>query len=128
VHVWHPRGAGKIEVRDYAVVDANSPQEVKDRIAWQCMYRQGPGGTWEQDDSDNWQQVTAAARGTISRRIPMNYQMGLGERIPHEHIPGMIANGADHNQRNMYRWWAEYMTMSNWPELLAKVPNMERRY
>ncbi len=128
MHVWHPRGPGRIEVRDYAVVDAAAPQEVKDRLAWQCMYRQGPAGTWEQDDSDNWQQVTQAARGTVAKRIPMNYQMGLPERISHDQMPGMIAKGADQNQRNMYRWWSEYMRMESWPELLAKVPQMERSY
>jgi hypothetical protein len=41
----------------------------------------------------------------------------------------MLARGLnDHNQRNMYRWWAEYMTMESWPELLAKVELMESRY
>jgi hypothetical protein len=76
---------------------------------------------WEQDDSDNWQQVTQAARGTIAKRLPMNYMMGLGESIPSEEMPGSIAIGADHNQRNMYRWWAEYMTMKDWPELRART-------
>lgn len=128
MHVWHPRGPGRIEVRDYAIVDKAMPQEVKDRVNWQCMYRQGPAGTWEQDDSDNWQQVTQAARGTVSKRLPMNYMMGLGEQVKHDQLPGMIAKGADHNQRNMYRWWAEYMTMNSWPELMAKVPSMPRSY
>jgi hypothetical protein len=117
MHVWHPRGPGRIEVRDYAIVDKAAPQEVKYRIAWQCMYRQGPAGTWEKDDSYNWQQVTQAARGTIARRIPMNYMMGLGERIQQDEMPGSFAIGADHNQRNMYHWWAEYMTMKPWSEL-----------
>ncbi|MGE0056580.1 MAG: aromatic ring-hydroxylating dioxygenase subunit alpha [Dehalococcoidia bacterium] len=117
MHVWHPRGPGRIEVRDYAIVDKAAPQEVKDRIAWHCMYRQGPAGTWEQDDSDNWQQVTDAARGTIAKRVPMNYMMGLGERIQHDEMPGSFAIGADHNQRNMYRWWSEYMTMHSWRDL-----------
>ena len=85
-------------------------------------------GTWEQDDSDNWQQVTQAARGTVSKRLPMNYMMGLGEQVKHDQLPGMIAKGADHNQRNMYRWWREYMTMDSWPELMAKVPTMQRKY
>lgn len=128
MHVWHPRGPGRIEVRDYAVVDKAAPQEVKDRINFQCMYRQGPAGTWEQDDSDNWEQVTKAARGAVSKRLPMNYMMGLGERNQHNQLPGMIANGADHNQRNMYRWWSEYMTMRSWPELRARAARMERAY
>jgi len=129
MHVWHPRGPGRIEVRDYAIVDKAAPQEVKDRINWQCMYRQGPAGTWEQDDSDNWQQVTQAGRGAISKRIPMNYMMALDERIPHDIVPGMLARGLnDHNQRNMYRWWAEYMTMDSWPELLAKAATMPGSY
>ena len=93
------------------------------------MYRQGPAGTWEQDDSDNWQQVTQAAHGTVSRRIPMNYMMALDEQIQHDVVPAMIARGLnDHNQRNMYRWWAEYMTMESWPELRTRAATMQRKY
>ncbi len=91
MHVWHPRGPGRIEVRDYTIVEKDAPDEVKARLNFECMYRQGPAGTWEQDDSDNWQQVTAAARGTVARRIPMNYQMGLGHDAQHDVLPGDLS-------------------------------------
>ncbi len=122
MHVWHPRGPGRVEVRDYTIVEKNAPDDVKARINFQCMYRQGPAGTWEQDDSDNWQQVTAAARGTVSRRLPMNYQMGLGHDAEHDVLPGQLSYGpGDHNQLNMYRWWAEFMTMPTWTDLRTKL-------
>jgi 3-phenylpropionate/trans-cinnamate dioxygenase alpha subunit len=118
MHVWHPRGPGRVEVRDYAIVEKNAPDDVKARLNFQCMYRQGPAGTWEQDDSDNWQQVTQAARGVVSRRLPMNYQMGLGHWTEHDELPGNLSlSPGDHNQLNMYNWWAECMTMAEWPKV-----------
>ena len=37
-----------------------------------------PSGTFEQDDMDNWQECTQTCRGVVSRRLPVNNQMGLG--------------------------------------------------
>ena len=127
MHVWHPRGPGRIEVRDYAFYDADAPEDVKRRVAFQCMYRQGPAGTWEQDDSDNWQMVTQSARGAVSRRMPMNYQMGLGAAGDEPRLAGALGiSPSDHNQLNLYFWWAEYMAGQSWNDL-ARVEYPERR-
>ena len=48
------------------------------RSAWPGIRGFSPSGTFEQDDMDNWQECTQTCRGVVSRRMPLNNQMGLG--------------------------------------------------
>jgi hypothetical protein len=41
----------------------------------------GPAGLTEQDDMENWNYAHAASRGTIARRFPYCYEMGLGRAV-----------------------------------------------
>jgi nitrite reductase/ring-hydroxylating ferredoxin subunit len=112
LHIWQPRGPLKTEVRDLTLVDRAMPQEIKDIIRRQCMLRQGPAGTWEQDDMDNWSQTTFSALSPTSRTLLANYQMGLGHEFRRDDIPGLLDNKlSDINQRNMYTRWAELMAV-----------------
>jgi nitrite reductase/ring-hydroxylating ferredoxin subunit len=109
-HVWHPRGPNQTEVRDLTIVDKKAPQEVKDAIRNNCMIRQGPAGTWEQDDMDNWAQVTGSSRQPSSRKLLANYQMGRGFEFRMDDFPGLLDNKmSDINQRAMYARWRDLM-------------------
>lgn len=111
LHIWHPRGPLKTEVRDLTIVDRNLPQGVKDLLRKHCTLRQGPAGTWEQDDMDNWSQASYSSLSPTAREFPTNYQMGLGQEFRHDTIPGRLDNkSSDINQRNMYAHWLELMT------------------
>jgi nitrite reductase/ring-hydroxylating ferredoxin subunit len=110
IHIWHPRGPHRTEVRDLTIVDKNAPQAVKDILRHHCMLRQGPAGTWEQDDMDNWAQVTGSANQTTSRKVMANYQMGRGFEFRKDFLPGLLDNKlSDINQRAMYARWRELM-------------------
>ena len=62
---------------------------------------------------ENWNYAHAASRGTIARRYPYNYEMGLGRatrrlRGPRAQLPGRIidvteAQASENNQRGFYR-------------------------
>ena len=79
----------------------------------------GPSGTFEQDDMDNWQECTRTGRGVISRRMPLNMQMGLG----HDRFDPALAAWAseyrysENNHRHFYRHWSELVTGTTWAEL-----------
>ena len=38
----------------------------------------GPAGMLEQEDGENWDQSTRGTVGTVARRYPLNYAMGIG--------------------------------------------------
>jgi hypothetical protein len=92
-------------------VDKAAPPEVKNAFRLAGVRGFSPSGTFEQDDMDNWQECTRTCRGVMSRRIPVNNQMGLG----HERFDAELgAWASDHgfsesNHRQFYKRWAELM-------------------
>jgi hypothetical protein len=81
----------------------------------------------EQDDMENWNYAHAASRGTIARRYPYSYEQGLGFEVENYEwqglrIPGTVmditeAKSSEHNLRNFYEGWAEFMEAESWSEL-----------
>jgi 3-phenylpropionate/trans-cinnamate dioxygenase alpha subunit len=114
--VWHPRGPEKTEVWSWVFVDKAAPPEVKKAMRLSGVRGFGPSGTFEQDDMDNWQECTQTCRGTMSRRIDLNQQMGLG----HERFDaGLGAWASDYrmsesNHRQFYGHWAKMMMADDW--------------
>jgi phenylpropionate dioxygenase-like ring-hydroxylating dioxygenase large terminal subunit len=117
--VWHPRGPDKTEVWSWAFTDKAAPQHVKDAIRLAGMQVFGPGGTFEQDDMDNWQECTRSCRGVVTRRYPLNTQMGLGHERYREDLGGLASdfNLSETCHREFYRRWAQLMDGDStaWP-------------
>ena len=77
---------------------------------------------------ENWNYAHAASRGTIARRYSYSYEQGLGFEVDNYEwqglrIPGTVmditeAKSSEHNLRNLYRRWAEFMEAESW-EVLA---------
>ena len=127
IAVWHPRGAHQTECWRWYFVDKAAPREVKDFLRDYYIRYSGPAGMTEQDDMENWNYGHAASRGTIARRYPYSYEQGQGHEIANYewqglHIPGTVmditeAKSSEHNLRNLYRRWAEFMEADSWDEL-----------
>jgi len=77
----------------------------------------------------------AASRGTVARRYPYSYEQGLGFEIENYEwqglrIPGSVMDitetkSSEHNLRNLYRRWAEFMEAESWDELASWRRNGE---
>jgi phenylpropionate dioxygenase-like ring-hydroxylating dioxygenase large terminal subunit len=125
--VWHPRGPHQTEVWRIYLVDATAPPEVKNFLRHYYIRYSGPSGLTEQDDMENWNYAHTASRGTIARRYPYNYEMGLGEATDRfeDHglaLPGHIldvtrAMASENNQRSFYTRWKQFMDAKSWPSL-----------
>ena len=69
------------------------------------------------------------AADPIARRFPYNYEQGLGSEIENYEwegfrLPGTVvdltqANSSEHNLRNLYRRWAQFMEADSWDDLAA---------
>ena len=78
---------------------------------------------------ENWNYAHAASRGTVARRFPYNYEQGLGTEIENYEwdgfrLPGVVvdltqAQSSEHNLRNLYRRWAQFMEADSWDELMT---------
>lgn len=118
IRVWHPRGPDKMEIWSWAIVDRAAPPEIKDTMRFVSQYRFSPTGVFEQDDMDNWVQVTGAARSVIARRFPANYQMGSSERTTESDLRGRLADRwSDSNQLSLYLHWAKLLEAKSWSEM-----------
>jgi phenylpropionate dioxygenase-like ring-hydroxylating dioxygenase large terminal subunit len=126
--VWHPHGPTETEAWRFFLVDADAPAVVKDVLRRYYMRYSGPAGMTEQDDMENWLYATAASKGTIAKRYPLNYQMSM--KLPNAtHLgPGEVAvQMTDQTARNFYRAWQRYMNGDPWPALLGREPRPIQR-
>lgn len=119
--IWHPRGPEMTEAWRFYLVDKDTPQEVRDAIRRYLMRYSGPVGMTEQDDMENWNYAYAASKGTIARRYPYNYQMGVGNNPLDVPIPGRVTQVlSEENQRSRFRRWTEFMHATGWDEIYPK--------
>jgi 3-phenylpropionate/trans-cinnamate dioxygenase subunit alpha len=120
IRLWQPRGPDKMEIWSWAVVDKAAPAKIKDKMRFVSQYRFSPTGVFEQDDMDNWIQVTAAAKSLIGQRYPANYQM-RGDGSPIEiDLPGRVKSRfSDSNQLALYMHWAKMLQSKNWAEIMS---------
>ena len=127
--VWHPRSAHQTEVWRWYLVDKSAPTEIKHFLRDYYIRYSGPAGMTEQDDMENWNYAHAASRGVIARRYPYTYEQGLGTEVEDYEcdglrIPGWViditeAKSSEHNLRNLYRRWAQFMEADSWDDLMS---------
>ncbi len=119
--VWHPRGPHMTEAWRFYLVDKDTPQEVRDPLRRYLMRYSGPVGMTEQDDMENWNYAYAASKGTIARRYPYNYQMGIENEILDVPIPGTVTQVlSEENQRCRFQRWLEFMEAPDWNAIYPK--------
>jgi phenylpropionate dioxygenase-like ring-hydroxylating dioxygenase large terminal subunit len=118
--VAHPRSPWETEVWRWYLVDADAPEPVADWLRHWYLRYSGPAGLVEQDDMENWDYATEASRGTIARRYPYNYQLGLGRSRPST-LRGAVESEffmTEENARNFYRRWSRFVAGASWSELM----------
>ena len=121
MRVWQPKGPDKMEVWAWVAVPKDAPDEVKE--AWRIgMIRTfSPGGVFEQDDGENWLEIQKVLRGHLTRKFPLNAQMGKGhERYADPKYPGKTNTCyAEMAARGMYQRWADLLAYDSWSEIEA---------
>ena len=110
IRVAHPRGACKSEIWSWVIVDREAPDAVKQAIMQSYQYGFGPDGMLEQDDIENWEQVTAGSRLPHADDYPFHMGMKPAAGAPHPQLPGQTGPAfSEHNQRNFYLHWQALM-------------------
>jgi phenylpropionate dioxygenase-like ring-hydroxylating dioxygenase large terminal subunit len=121
IGVWHPAGPHHTEAWRWYFIWKDAPQEVRDIWRPYVMRYAGPSGMTEQDDMENWNYAHASSMGTIARRHPYNYKMGLGHEATKGDEDWIVKGGlvtqqtlTEQNQRGMYELWASLMDAKDW--------------
>jgi len=114
-----PRGPFKTEFWHFALVAKDAPDEVKHATENSSAQFNGASGIFEQDDMDNWCQVTEASKLTIGRKYPAVLSMGAGHAGKTEEWPGQVSERyiSENNQRGYYQRWQEFMNADSWADI-----------
>jgi phenylpropionate dioxygenase-like ring-hydroxylating dioxygenase large terminal subunit len=115
----HPRGPLRTEFWHFVLLEKDAPEAIKEAIRIGSQANNGVAGLFEQDDVDNWRQVTGASQSRIGRRVAQDLSMGLGHAGAHPDYPGLVSDRyiSENNQRNFYLRWQEFMNAESWNEI-----------
>lgn len=119
VRSWHPRGPNEVEVWAFVVVDADAPDEIKDEFRRQNIRTFNAGGTFEQDDSENWVEIQRVLRGHKARSSPLCIKMGLNvSNKNNPDYPGKTSYVyGEEAARGFYHHWSRMMSEPRWDTL-----------
>ncbi|MGE0733451.1 MAG: aromatic ring-hydroxylating dioxygenase subunit alpha [Alphaproteobacteria bacterium] len=122
LRLWLPRGPNKMEVWSWAIVDKAAPPAIKETVQRASLFRFSPTGVFEQDDMDNWAQVSSTARSLVAQRYPANYQMNIELPLQrHPEIPGWLGSmWSDSNQLDFHWQLARYLDSESWRDVRAR--------
>jgi phenylpropionate dioxygenase-like ring-hydroxylating dioxygenase large terminal subunit len=114
-----PRGPLQTEFWHFVLVERDAPDELKRVIRIGSQANNGAAGMFEQDDVDNWRQVTLASTSRLARRHRQDLSMGLGHAGPHPDYPGLVSERyiSENNQRLFYRRWEAFMNAASWADI-----------
>lgn len=116
---WRPIAPDKMEIVSWCVVDKDAPESYKRASSTAYTRSFGTSGMFEQDDTENWANITRVAKGQLANRQLLNFRMGLDSRSqPATDLrldwpgPGNAYAGsfAEFNQRLFWRTWLHYLT------------------
>ena len=112
----HPRGPLTTEFWHFGTYEKDAPPERIRTATTGSARGTGIAGLNEQDDMDNWHQVSASGTGVLARRVPQDLSMGLGRSGAHHELPGTVAQNfiSESNQRSFYARWQEFMNAEGW--------------
>ena len=117
LRIAHPRGPLKSELWSFVYYDKDSPEEVVRAKRLRMGQEDQLGGVVEQDDMDNWRQMTDSGLSTAGRKYPHDLSMGVGHMGNDPLLRGRsIAERfiSENAQRAYYARWQEFMNAKSW--------------
>ena len=114
-----PRGPLMTEFWHFVVYEADAPEVIATALRTGHGNNNGAAGLFEQDDIDNWRQVSLSATSPIARKHAQDLSMGVGHVNGASKLPGEVSERyiSENNQRNFYRRWEEFMNADSWADI-----------
>ena len=114
----HPRQPLSTEFWHFALIGKGAPEEIMQALR-HGTHENTASGFVEQDDIDNWLQLSMSGKSTAARRVPHNLSMGVGHSNKNHENPGEHAGHhiSENNQRHFYGRWQEFMNAESWADI-----------
>lgn len=116
-----PRGPLATELWWFTFADRHQSTAERRTAVMMANHIFGPSGLLEQDDGENWSHSTRTSLGTVTRRRPLDFSMGLRQdRITvadsDQSYIDTVVN--EHAQLWLYRSWQDWMNADSWRALI----------
>lgn len=101
-----------MQLASWCLVPADASQEYKDEAYRAYTLVLGPGGMFEQDDMENFNNITKQLKSAAARELEFPYVMGLNQPAESNYPgPGVAIRPYmnDSNFRNLWSTWADYL-------------------
>ena len=116
-----PKGPLHSEFWHFVMVERDAPEEIRRaQIAGATSSGLGISSMNEQDDQDNWIQVTQSGLSPRARKVSSDLSMGIGRATTsHPEFVGLVSERyiSENNQRNFYARWQEFMNAESWADI-----------
>ena len=114
-----PRGPFTTEFWSFQMYEKDSPPEYINSIRQDHDQQNGISGMFEQDDQDNWTQMTGSGKIGAHREIRHQLSMGIGHAGQDPQFPGLVSDRyiSENNQRHYYGRWQEFMNAQSWADI-----------
>jgi PAH dioxygenase large subunit len=110
-----PLSPTRTRMYSWFAIDKAAPPDYR-KISYETYVRCfGPSGIFDQDDMENWEECTAAARGPAAKRYALHHKMGIG-RLPDATWLGPGTSYADsYGEMTQRAWYAEWLRRMRQP-------------
>jgi hypothetical protein len=114
-----PRGPSRTEFWSFQTYEKDAPPEYAATMRQDHDQQNGISGMFEQDDQDNWIQMTGSGRVGAHREVRHQLSMGVGHVVKDPQFPGLVSERyiSEHNQRHYYARWQEFMNADSWADI-----------
>jgi phenylpropionate dioxygenase-like ring-hydroxylating dioxygenase large terminal subunit len=115
LRLWVPKGPDRMEIFAWMLVEKNAPPEWKRLSRQASVLTFSPSGIFEQDDTENFIDITANSKGLLSlqKDISFVYVSGMGREPVSDFVgPGQAypCKFSEITARSFYRTWLDYLT------------------
>ena len=113
-----PRGPHRTEFWHFGTFEKDTPDEAM-RVLVRGSQNNGTAGVFEQDDIDNWRQVTDSGSSPVRRKHRHQLSMGVGHAGSHPEYRGLVTEQfiSESNQRSYFARWQEFMNAGSWADI-----------
>ncbi|MDX3233913.1 aromatic ring-hydroxylating oxygenase subunit alpha [Streptomyces sp. ME19-01-6] len=105
-------GPGRMRLTSWCLLPKDASPEFKEEAYRAYTLAFGPGGMFEQDDMENFNNITNQLNGSAIREVDLPYVMGMdAEPVTDYPGPGKVVKPYmnDSNFRNLWGTWAAYL-------------------